>query len=244
MDMDLKNKVVIVTGAASGIGLASSKKLIERGAKVMMADWAEMQELIGTEENVFFMKTDVSKEEDIKRLVSKTVEHFGKVDIIVANAGVGSSHLPHEETLEEWNRVIGINLTGVFLIGKYGAIEMLKQGTGGSIINMASILGEVGNPNGFTYSAAKGGIVNMTRSFALAYAKDNIRVNAIAPGYIDTPILSGMTPEMKTMLEGLHPMGRLGFSEEVADAVCFLASEEASFITGTTLPVDGGYLAQ
>ncbi|MEG0025906.1 MAG: SDR family oxidoreductase [Bacilli bacterium] len=245
--MNLKNKSVIITGGASGIGLATVKKMLKLGASVMIADWSENGSIIKNElnnDNVIFMKTDVSNEEDVKKMINKTIDAFGKIDVVVSNAGIGGGNLPHEETLENWNHILGINLTGVFLTDKYAIEQMLKQKTGGSIIHMASILGFVGNPRAFTYSVAKGGIINMTRSMSLSYAKDNIRVNAIAPGYIDTPILGNMDENTKNMIIGLHPLGRLGKDTEIADAVCFLASDESSFITGITMPVDGGYLAQ
>lgn len=246
--MKVNGKVAIITGAASGIGLASVQKLVEEGAYVMMADWSDSLEEValslGNTEKIAYLKTDVSKETEVKELVEKTVERFGKVDIMVSNAGIGSTHLPHEETEEDWNRIIDVNLKGVFLTGKHALLQMLKQKTGGSIINMASILGLSGSPNAFTYTATKGGIISMTRAMSVAYAKEGIRVNAIAPGYVDTPILTGMTDEIRKVLEMMHPIGRLGRPEEIASAVCFLASEEASFITGVTLPVDGGYTAQ
>lgn len=245
--MDLTGKVAIVTGGTSGIGLATVKKFLELGCKVVAADWADNgADVIASlnSNQVLFHKTDVSQDQEVKTLVDVCVETFGRLDIVVANAGVGSTLLAHEETMEEWNRVIGINLTGVYLTCKYGLQQFLKQGTGGSIINMASILGFVGSPNAFAYSSAKGGVVNMTKTIAVTYARQGIRCNAIAPGYVDTPILDGMTPEIQAMLEQAHPIGRLGRSEEIAAAVAFLASDEASFVTGATLPVDGGYLSQ
>lgn len=246
--MKLENKVAIITGAASGIGFASAKKMLEEGACVMLADikdsLADAAASLQNEEKVSYLKTDVSNEEEVEALLHKTVEKFGKVDIMVANAGIGSYHLAHEETEQDWDRIMGVNLKGVFFCGKHAIKQMLKQGTGGSVINMASILGLSGSPNAFTYCATKGGVISMTRSMAVSYAKEKIRVNAIAPGYVYTPILDGMTEEIEQALISAHPVGRLGNPEEIASAVAFLASDESSFVTGITMPVDGGYTAQ
>lgn len=245
--MNLKDKVAIVTGGASGIGYACCENFLNHGAKVVMADWNENVQAIADKfqnENIIGIRVDVSNEEEVKSLIDKTIEKYGKLDIMVANAGIGSRYAAHEETMEEWNKVLGVNLTGVFLCCKYSILRFLEQKTGGSIINMASILGLVGNPNAFAYCATKGAIVSITRSMAIAYAKQNIRVNAIAPGYVETPILTGITEEGREFLKQAHPIGRLGRPEEIASAVNFLASDESSFLTGATIPVDGGYVSQ
>ncbi|MEG2457958.1 MAG: SDR family NAD(P)-dependent oxidoreductase [Bacilli bacterium] len=245
--MNIEGKVAIVTGGASGIGLETGKKLLELGASVIFSDVNENLESIVNSLNnkkAFACKTDVSNEEDVKFLVSKTVEVCGHIDIVFANAGIGSSKAVQEETLEEWNKVLDVNLKGVYLIDHYAIKQMILQGTGGSIINTSSILGLVGNPTAFAYCATKGGINSITRSMALSVAGNNIRVNAVAPGYIETPILKNIPEEAKQMIIKMHPLGRLGKPEEIASVVAFLASDAASFITGVVIPVDGGYTAQ
>ncbi|MEG1900195.1 MAG: SDR family oxidoreductase [Bacilli bacterium] len=245
--MNFINKVAIITGGASGIGLATAIQLANKGADVVVADWNEKgADVIASLNNpkITFIKTDVSSEENIKQLFSETVDKFGHVDYAVANAGIGSGMPCHAETFEGWNRLISINLTGVFLTCKYAVSAMLNQGTKGAIVSTASILGLVGSPSAFSYSASKGGIVNMTKSMAIAYAKQNIRINAIAPGYVDTPILAEVPSEHLELIKAAHPIGRLGTADEIANAIIFLLSDEASFITGVTLPVDGGYTAQ
>lgn len=242
--MNLEGKVAIVTGGASGIGLASVKKLLAHGCKVVVGDYAEngAEVLQGLNNpNVRFMKIDVRNEEEVKALVSQTVQVFGKLDIMVANAGVGDGGFLADCPTETFDNIVSINLRGVFLCNKYAIQEMLKTG-GGSIINMASILGMVGEALAPAYCSCKAGVINMSRSAALAYATQGIRVNAIAPGYIYTPLIApvGEMDEYKGLISK-HPMGRLGEAEEVADAVLFLASDMSTFVTGITLPVDGGY---
>lgn len=242
----LHDKVAIVTGGASGIGEFTVREMVNQGAKVVIGDFDDSRGLNLAEElgeQVSFIHVDVSKEDEVEAMVNHTVETFGKVDILFSNAGVGSIGSTHELTLEEWNKTISINLSGVFLCAKYALIEMVKQGSG-SIINCASILGHVGQASTASYTAAKGGVVNMTRALALEYAAQGIRVNAVCPGYIKTPLLDQLDDAMLQHLESLHPLGRLGESHEVANAVVFLASDEASFITGANLLVDGGYTAQ
>lgn len=246
--MKLEGKVAIITGGASGIGLGIAKDFFDLGAKVIIADWSESEEVIKKEfnsNNVMFIKTDVSKEKQVKHLVDQTVKKFGKLDIMVANAGIGDGSLLHEEPLETWEKIVGVNLTGVFLCNKYAIKAMLKNKgqNKGAIINMSSILGLVGEAVAPAYASCKAGVNNLTRSGAIAYAKDGIRINAVCPGYIYTPLLSSFDEEKFEYLKTKHPIGRLGKVEEVTPAVRFLASDEASFITGITLPVDGGYTA-
>ncbi|MGK7369704.1 MAG: SDR family NAD(P)-dependent oxidoreductase [Candidatus Halalkalibacterium sp. M3_1C_030] len=246
----LKDKVALITGAASGIGKETALLFAKEGAKVVVSDIAEddgkkvVKEIEDNEGKAFFVKADTSKPEDHKVLVNKTIEVFGKLDIAVNNAGIGGPEEPvGEYPIEEWDNIIGINLSGLFYGMNQQIPAMLASG-GGSIINMASILGSVGTPNVAGYVAAKHGVVGLTKSAALDYGEQNIRVNAVGPGYIQTPLLDTMDEEQINQLIGLHPKGRLGRPEEIAEMVLWLASNKSSFVTGSYYPVDGGYLAQ
>lgn len=247
--MRFNGKVAIVTGGASGIGLATVKRMAQEQAKVLIADYSTKGTEIAGELKaqglaVEFFHVDVSNEQQVAAMVARAVELWGRLDIMVANAGIGSLGKADELTAEAWNQVIGINLTGVFLCGKYAIPELRKSG-GGAIINTASILGHVGFGAATAYTAAKAGVVNLTRTMAIDYAKENIRVVAVCPGFIATPMVQdGLPDDAQAAIAALHPMGRLGRAEEVANGICFLASDEASFITGTSLFVDGGYTAQ
>ncbi|TXK73202.1 SDR family NAD(P)-dependent oxidoreductase [Paenibacillus sp. N3.4] len=241
-------KVVIVTGGASGIGEVTARLFAEEGAKVIIADFADRGQEVSDQLNAdgldtLFIKTDVSKEDEVIQMVSKTVNKYGKLDILFANAGIAKDGPADELSAEAWQRTIDINLTGVFLCDKYAVKQMLAQGTGGSIVNCGSIHSHVGKAHVTSYAAAKGGVKLLTQSMGADYAMKGIRVNAVCPGYIDTPLIAGRNEAINQHLIGLHPMGRLGRPEEVGKAVLFLASDDASFITGTTLLVDGGYTA-
>lgn len=244
----LEGKVAIVTGGASGIGKATVEAFVKEGAKVVISDIADgtalAEELNKEGDNAIFVEADVTDEEETKALINKTVKKFGKLDIVFANAGIGGMKLVHEESFEDWKKVLSVNLDGVFLLNKYAIEQMLKQGKGGSIINNDSIHGFVGKQGVGSYAASKGGVKLLTQTAGIEYGKENIRVNCVNPGYIETPLLKDLDDEMKKALVDLHPIGRLGRPEEVANAVVFLASDEASFVTGTTLLVDGGYTAQ
>lgn len=247
--MKLKDKVAIVTGGASGIGEATVRLFTEEGASVVIADLSERgkdvsEELNNSGHDTLFVKTDVTKEEDIKQLIKETVNKYGKLDIMYANAGIADEAPAHELSYEKWKRTIDINLSGVFLSDKYAIDQFLKQGNGGVIVNAGSIHSFVALPNPTAYSTAKGGVKLLTQNLCTAYAKEGIRVNAVCPGYIDTPLLKEADSEQKEYLASLHPQGRLGKPEEIAKAVLFLASDDASFVNGTTLLVDGGYTAQ
>jgi NAD(P)-dependent dehydrogenase (short-subunit alcohol dehydrogenase family) len=242
----LQDKVAIVTGGASGIGEFTVREMLKQGAKVVIADYDDaggqkLADELG--EGVSFIHVDVSNEEQVEAMVKHSVDTFGKVDILFSNAGIGSTGSTHELSLEDWNKTISVNLSGVFLCAKYALKEMVKQGSG-SIVNCASILGHVGQAATASYTAAKGGVVNMTRALSVEYASQGIRVNAVCPGYINTPLLDQLDDATRKHLVSLHPLGRLGESHEVANAVVFLASDEASFVTGANLLVDGGYTAQ
>jgi NAD(P)-dependent dehydrogenase (short-subunit alcohol dehydrogenase family) len=245
---NLNGKVAIVTGGASGIGLATVEAFVEKGVRTVIADFNEQagkqveQRLLEKGADVLFIHVNTADEESVKNLVSETVKTYGKLDIMINNAGVGTLAVTHEMTFDEYNRVISVNQHGVFFGAKYAITEMLKTG-GGSIVNTASILGHVGEPGAFAYNASKGAVVVFTKSLALEYAAKNIRVNAVCPGYIETGMVN--KEALGDFYDGLvarHPIGRLGRAEEVAHAIVFLC--ENDFVTGSSLFVDGGYTAQ
>lgn len=245
---DITNNVAIVTGGASGIGLATVQALVDKGAKVVIADFNEEsgkqleQELKAKGADVLFVQVDAGNEQSVASMVKSTVEHFGKLDILFNNAGIGGLANTHELSYEEYHKIIKVNQDGVFFGTKYAVQEMLKTG-GGVIINNSSILGSVGEPGAFAYNASKGAVNLMTKSAALAYAKHNIRVNAVAPGYVETALVNKEAlGEFYDNLVAKHPIGRIGKPEEIAHAVLFLIENE--FVTGTTILVDGGYTAQ
>lgn len=238
-------KVAVITGGASGIGLATARKLLSEGAKVVLVDWNEdVSEIAKTLNNdVLGIRCDVSSDTDVQKSVNDIIEKFGHIDFLVANAGIGGGpNKAHEVSVDEWNKVIGVNQTGIFLMNKYVISEMLKNG-GGAIVNTSSMYGLVGTTMSFAYSASKGAINQMTRSLALTYARDNIRVNAVAPGYVDTPILAEVPKEAKDAMANQLPVGRLGKDTEIANLICYLLSDDASFITGAIVPIDGGFTA-
>ncbi|WP_290797569.1 SDR family NAD(P)-dependent oxidoreductase [Halomonas sp.] len=247
--MRMQGKSVIVTGGASGIGLASVERCLEEGASAVIADLegsegaSRAAELNGKHAGTCLFKAcDVTDTAQVDRLFADTVDELGGVDAVFNNAGIGGIAPSDEVSDEEFLRIIDINLSGVFRVARAALRVMYRQGSG-SIVNCASILGVFGQSQTAAYTAAKGGVVNMTRSLAIEAAPQGVRVNAIGPGYIDTPLLEALDDDMLQGLINLHPLGRLGRSEEVANAFLFLASDEASFITGTTLMVDGGFTA-
>lgn len=247
--MRLKDKVVLITGGASGIGLAAVERFLEEGARVALADLAgsagaaKAAELNGHYPGrCLFTPVDVSSTEQVNRMVQDTVAHFGRLDGVFNNAGIGGISPADAYTDDDFLRVIDINLNGVFRVARAALKPMYAQG-GGSIVNCASILGVFGQSGTAAYSAAKGGVVNLTRTLALEGAAQGVRVNAIGPGYIDTPLLSLLDAATKQFLIGLHPLKRLGRPQEVANAALFLLSDEASFVTGAHLMVDGGFTA-
>ncbi|WP_408097800.1 SDR family NAD(P)-dependent oxidoreductase [Peredibacter sp. HCB2-198] len=245
---NFENQVAFITGGNSGIGKASALSVAREGANVMLADLKENPEVLREIKSLgvkaSFVRCDVSKAEEVKNAIAETVKQFGSLDIALNNAGIGDQGMIHEKSLEQWERVISINLSGVFYCMKYEVEQMLKQKTGGKIINVSSILGQVAEAGAAAYVAAKHGVVGLTKTAAIEYGTKNIRVNAIGPGYIETPLLKDMDEEKIHALEGRHTMKRLGHSEEVAKAFLWLASNDSSFLTGDYIPVDGGYLAQ
>ncbi len=248
----LSGKVAIVTGASSGIGRTSALFYARDGAKVVVSDI----DVAGGNETVdmirqgggeaFFIEADVSKHADCARLVEGTIREFGRLDYACNNAGIGGeSNLTGDYSVEGWQKIIDVNLSGVFYCMRYEIPEMLRTG-GGAIVNMASILGQVGFSAAPAYVAAKHGVVGLTRNAALEYAQKGIRVNSIGPAFISTPLISGLEANEQSYkaLVALHPIGRLGKPEEVAELVVWLSSDRASFITGEYIAVDGGYLAR
>ena len=241
-----KEKVAVITGGASGIGLATAKKLLSEGANVVLVDWNEDVSRIAENlnERALGIRCDVSSDTDVKKCVEDIIKKYGHINYLVANAGIGGGpNKAHEVSIDEWNKVIGVNQTGIFLMNKYVIKNMLENG-GGAIVNTSSMDGLVGTTMSFAYSASKGAINQMTRSLALTYARDNIRINAIAPGYVDTPILAQIPQEAKEAMANQLPIGRLGKDDEIANLITYLLSENASFITGAIIPIDGGYTAQ
>ena len=242
----LENKTAIVTGAGSGIGRAVAKYYADEGAKVVVSDINEaggnetLEIIKKSSGDAIFVKSDSSKPEDSEALVKAAVTKYGALHIACNNAGIaGFSGPVGEYPIEDWNQVISINLSGVFYGMRYQIPEMLKAGEG-KIVNMASILGMVGFRNSAAYVAAKHGVLGLTKNAALEYGKQNIRVNAVGPAFIKTPLIEHID---ESYLIPLHPVGRLGLPEEVAELVLFLSSDKSSFITGAYIPVDGGYLA-
>jgi NAD(P)-dependent dehydrogenase (short-subunit alcohol dehydrogenase family) len=250
MTNQFENKVAMVTGAGSGIGEAIARRMAEEGARVVVADVNEQaarQVAAAIEREgrtAVAVLQDVADPASVEKSVNFSLEKFGRLDVAVNNAGITGDLAPLADySLEGWNKVIAVNLGGVFYGMKYQIPAMLRSG-GGSIVNIASILGSVAARNSAGYNSAKHGVVGLTKSAALEYSADGIRVNAIGPGYIDTPLLKALDKEVYDGLVDLHPIGRLGQPEEVAELALFLASDRASFVTGSYHVADGGYTAQ
>ncbi|MEH6693004.1 MAG: SDR family NAD(P)-dependent oxidoreductase [Pseudorhizobium pelagicum] len=250
MERQFAGKVAIVTGAGSGIGEAVAKELAACGARVLVADLYQdaidrvVGEICANDGKALGFQADVSDPVAVEAMVAYAEETFGGLHLAVNNAGVGGPLEPAADyPLDGWRQVIDINLSGVFYCTKFEIPAMLRAG-GGAIVNMASILGSVGTAGAIAYVAAKHGVLGLTKVAAMEYAAQGVRVNAVGPGYIDTPLLANLDPEVYEKLKSLHPIGRIGTSEEVAALTCFLLSDRASFITGSYHLVDGGYVAQ
>lgn len=241
--MRLENKVAVVTGSMSGIGKKIGERFLEEGAKVVFSDIYENGSVTEYGENAKYIKCDVSNSKEVDNLVKEAVNLFGKIDIMVNNAGVGDAQGITDVTDENWNRVIGINLSGV-MYGIRAAAREMKDG--GVIINMSSILGKVGFPGSVSYCAAKGGVVQLTHAGAIDLAKSKIRVNAIAPGFIETNMTeeSLETDEFRNLIESSTPLGYVGETIDIANAAVYLASDESKYVTGEVLYVDGGWTAR
>ena len=236
---NLGEKVALITGGASGLGLATARRFLASNAYVVLADYSEKVMEIAEHLGCAGIQMDVTKEEDIKAAVQLAVDTYGSLDILVASAGVGGDNRPiDDETLDNWEKVNRVDYTGVMLSDKYAIMQMRKQGHGGVVINLASMFGLVAVPDNVAYSAAKGGVVNLTKAAGTMYAKEGIRVNCVCPGVINTPLVP---EDAKEAYRNLHPMHRLGEDFEVAAIITFLASDDARFITAAAIPVDGGY---
>ena len=249
----LENKAALVTGGSSGIGRASALALAREGAKVVVADvnvedgeaTVEMIKEAGGE--AISIKADVSQAAEVQAMVSRAVESYGRLDCAVNNAGIaGAFGTPAADYSEDaWHEVISVNLTGVWLCMKYEIRQMLQQ-DGGAIVNVASVMGLVGTANA-GYTASKHGVVGLTKSAALSYSKEGININAVCPGFIDTPLTESAIAsgsQVEAHLNSSHPIGRIGKPTEIAESVVWLCSDAASFVTGHTMVIDGGYVAQ
>jgi NAD(P)-dependent dehydrogenase (short-subunit alcohol dehydrogenase family) len=245
--MRLKNKVAVITGAGSGMGKAMAEMFSAEGAKVVCADISGKQDTVAAAigDSAVAVHADVAQEADIQNMIAVAEKRFGRLDILINNAGFGGEMKPlHEQTTESWDRVHAVNIKGVFFGMKYGVISMLKTG-GGAIVNITSASGVVGWKHHSIYGAAKAGVNHLTRAAALDYARSNIRVNAVAPGTTWTGLVKQSAqfsepPPGAPVLPGI-PLNRWGLARDIAAAALFLASDEAAYVTGTVLPVDGGY---
>ncbi len=248
-----KEKVALVTGGTSGIGRASAVAFAREGAKIVVTGRRERegQETVDlitkAGGKAIFIKTDVAKERDVKAMVEETVKTYGRLDYAFNNAGIEGNIAPLvEQSIDNYEAVLGINVKGVFLSMKYEIPEMLKTG-GGAIVNMSSVGGLIGFPGISLYIASKHAVLGLTKSAALEHAKSGIRINAVCPAAIETDMVDrfvGKEGEHRQQLAGMHPIGRMGKPEEIASAVLYLCSDGASFITGQSLTVDGGFTAQ
>ena len=250
---ELQGKIAIVTGASSGIGKAAVELFAKEGAVVIAADVTDdagqrlADEIAGRHGTCAYAHVDVSKESDVEAVMHLALSEYGRLDVLFNNAGIEGEQAPTAEaSLDNWERVINVNLRGVFLGMKHGIQAMLRNG-GGAIINNASVAGLVGFANIPAYCASKGGVVQLTRTAALEYAGQGVRVNCLCPGVIDTPMVERFThdnPEAVAAMTALEPVGRFGKASEVAELALFLGSDRSSFITGAIIPVDGGFVAR
>ena len=248
----LKDKVAIITGASSGIGRATALLMAREGAKLVLSDLnrdggEETAQLVRNQGGeALFAMSDVSRPDDAESLVRQAVQRYTRLDIAVNNAGIGGLTVPTAEyPVDAWKQVIEINLSGVFYGMKSQITAMLQSG-GGAIVNVSSILGSVGFATAPAYTAAKHGVVGLTRTSALEYSASGVRINAVGPAFIHTPMIQKFErdPAVNATLIAAHPIGRVGQPEEVAELIAWLSSDRASFITGAYYPVDGGYLAR
>lgn len=251
METSLKNKVAVVTGSAFGIGRATALAFAKKGAKVVLVDWSEdpetLNQIIASGGEAIFIKCDVSKATDVKVMVEKTIATYGQIDCAFNNAGIeGTPASTLDCTEENWDKTMNINLKGIWLCMKYEIPEMLKRGKG-AIVNCSSVAGLIGYPGLPAYVASKHAVIGITKTAALEYAKEGIRVNAVCPGVIKTAMMDRLTGEKKEEEDkfiSIEPMARMGLPEEIANSVVWMCSDEASFVTGHAMAVDGGLVAQ
>lgn len=246
--MRLEGKAAVVTGAGQGIGAATARLFAAEGARLVLADMRSgpatgvVEEVTSGGGEAVFVQADVTSDSDCKRMIDTAIERFGALDILVNNAGIAGKGTVTEATEELWDRVMAVNLKSIFLACRHAVPHMERAG-GGSIVCIASVAGMTGEKGQVAYNTSKHGVIGLVRCMAYDHAAAGIRVNAVCPGAIDTPLLSPLTEERLTRLEGLHMMRRLGRPEEIARAVLYLAGDESSFITGAAHVVDGGYTA-
>jgi len=243
--MKLENKIAIVTGSSSGIGKAIAEKFVFEGAKVVFSDINEV-DVSQFGDKAIFVKCDVSKSSEVDALINACVDKFGKVDVMVNNAGIGSLGDILTTSDDVWHKTIEINLSGVFYGIRAAGKVMKEKGIKGSIINMSSILGSVGFNGAISYCAAKGGVNQLTKASAVELSKLGIRVNSIAPGFIKTNMTKGVQEDESTkkFIESMTPLGYMGEPDDIANAAVYLASDDAKYVTGNILYVDGGWTAQ
>lgn len=250
--MKLKDKVAVVTGATKGIGLGIAEEFANEGARVVLTGRSQdlgekaAQEIVDRGHEAHFVQCDVSQSDQVNRLVKKTVNHFGRLDIMVSNAGINAKAEFLDVTEEDWDAVIAVNLKGVFLCGQAAAKQMVKQGQGGAIINMSSVMGVLGLKNQVAYSASKGGINQLTKVMGLGLIDYGIRVNGIGPGAVNTELMKrvGHNKKLMDMILKRTPIGRVAECSEVGRVAVFLASDDASFMVGQTVYPDGGRMIQ
>lgn len=253
----LKGKVAVITGASLGIGKATAIMFAREGAKVAVTDILDeegrevVKEILKAGGEAIFCYLDVSREFAVQDVMDEVFQKWGRLDILINNAGIAGINAPtHEVTEKEWDKVMEVNVKGVFFCTKY-AVGYMRQSGGGSIVNISSIYGIIGAPDVPPYHASKGAVREMSKTDALIYASDNIRVNSVHPGFIWTPMVEGYLKdtgstldEGRENLKALHPIGRVGEPDDVAYGILYLANDESSFITGEELVIDGGYTAQ
>jgi NAD(P)-dependent dehydrogenase (short-subunit alcohol dehydrogenase family) len=251
--MDLSNKIAIVTGGAKGIGLASAECMLRQGAEVMIVDWngdaasAAVKSLTVLSKGVDSVAADISSVADVEKAIQTTVDRFGGIDVLVNNAGIQTFGDPVTTTEEVWDKTMNVNLKGHWLMSKYAIPEMLKRGKG-SIVNVSSVQGLASQKNVVAYSTSKHAMIGLTRSMAVDMASRNVRVNCVCPGTVNTPMIQSIIEldadpdKLKRILDKMHPLGRIAQPSEIGEVIAFLASDRASFMTGSIVVVDGGLI--